>query len=136
MNKLVNKNSLAVLASGLDARAKQAVNNEKLRAIEIEEALNKDIQSLSETISNLEYEDLLNKPEIPSKTSQLQNDSNFANIYVGTLAEYEVANNKGLVPEGAIVIITDDDEGVGEIAGDIAKLGYAKLGELVLGKEV
>ena len=59
MSKLVNKNSLAVLASGLDARAKQAVNNEKLRAIEIEEALNKDIQSVLELIDGLDYAKLL-----------------------------------------------------------------------------
>ena len=83
-----------------------------------------------------EYVDDKITESVPIKTSQLENDSNFANIYVGTLAEYEAANNEGLIPEGAIVIITDDNEGVGEIAGDIAKLGYAKLGELILGKEV
>lgn len=97
------------------------------------QALREEVDSKS-TFSG-EYDDLRNKPEIPSKTSQLQNDSNFANIYVGTLAEYEVANGRGLIPGGAIVIITDVDEGVGEIADDIAKLGYAKLGEFILGKE-
>lgn len=59
MSKLVNKNSLAVLASCLDARAKQAVDNEKLRATEIEEALSKDIQLLSELVTSLNYNNLL-----------------------------------------------------------------------------
>ncbi len=137
MSKLVDKNALTSLALGLDARAKKAVNDEKLRAIKIEESLSNDIQSLSDTVSNLEYEDLLNKPEIPSKTSQLENDSNFTKIYVGTLAEYEVANAKKLIPIGAIVIITDDDDEVNtDIMAGIAKLGHAKLGELILGKGV
>lgn len=113
MNKLVDYDSLDKLAKSLY----------KLLSDKMEEEIN-------EAESN-----------IPSKTSQLENDSSFVKIYVGTSIEYEIANSAGLIPVGTIVIITDDgdedigNEGAGEMIG-AAKLGYAKLGELILGKGV
>ncbi len=101
------------------------------------DSLDKLAKSLYKLLSD-KMEEEINEAEshIPSKTSQLENDSSFVKIYVGTSIEYEIANSEGLVPIGAIVIITDDDdENIGEIIGT-AKLGYAKLGELILGKGV
>ena len=60
-------------------------------------------------------------------------------LFVGTRAEYEAA--AASIPEGAIVIITDESDVVlppaveePEMESTIAVLGIAKLGQMSLGK--
>ena len=57
-------------------------------------------------------------------------ENNAANMFVGTMAEYQTANTAGNIPVGCIVYITDDSE-----AGDAtsAILGVAVLGSMILG---
>ena len=51
-----------------------------------------------------------------------------ANVFVGTWAEYYAANAAGEIPEGMVILITDEDD-----AGTVAILGQAILGEMLLG---
>lgn len=62
----------------------------------ISEILNKvNTTDLSSVATSGDYDDLLNKPSIPSKTSDLTNDSGFigsasvTSIWTGTQAQYE-----------------------------------------------
>lgn len=51
-----------------------------------------------------------------------------ANVFAGTWAEYEAANAAGEIPDGMVVLITDEDD-----AGTTALLGQAILGQMLLG---
>ena len=59
-------------------------------------------------------------------------------LFVGTRAEYEAAIDS--IPEGAMVVITDESDVVlppvvEKPSSTIAILGVARLGEMILGKE-
>ena len=49
-------------------------------------------------------------------------------IFIGTYEEYETAYANGKIPINALVVITDD-----EISSTTAQLGYAILGQMILG---
>jgi hypothetical protein len=51
-------------------------------------------------------------------------------IFIGTTAEYNAAEDKGEIPIGSIVIITDDEEAGSSTS---AVLGTAVLGQMILG---
>lgn len=60
-------------------------------------------------------------------------------IFIGTYEEYQVANANNEIPINTFVILTDDESSGGGSDGDdttsstTAKLGYAVLGQMVLG---
>lgn len=58
-------------------------------------------------------------------------------IFIGTHAEYETANANNEIPIGALVILTDDgtssDGGNDQTSPTTSMLGYAVLGQMVLG---
>lgn len=60
-------------------------------------------------------------------------------VWVGTLAQYKVANDANEIATGTVVIITDDNNaaagGDNTTGTTIAKLGTAVLGYMVLGQE-
>lgn len=51
-----------------------------------------------------------------------------ANVFAGTWAEYYAANAAGEIPEGMVILITDEED-----AGTVALLGQAILGQMLLG---
>lgn len=53
-------------------------------------------------------------------------------IWAGTTSEYNTANVAGLIPVGTIVFITDE-EGTDSSDATTAMLGYAILGQMILG---
>jgi lysophospholipase L1-like esterase len=64
-------------------------------------------------------------------TSNIQTQfDNLSKIYIGTQEQYDIADAKGLVPVGAIVIIVDEEFDYGSTS---AELGYAILGQMILG---
>ncbi len=61
-------------------------------------------------------------------------------LFVGTQAEYEDANSKGLIPIGMIVYIIDEDinddgEDTEDSNDTTSMLGYAILGQMILGNK-
>lgn len=52
-----------------------------------------------------------------------------AKLFVGTGEAYKTANAAGLIPIGAIVIITDDED---DTSSTTSALGYAILGQMIL----
>ena len=63
--------------------------------------------------------------------------TNNNNIFIGTLAEYQEANSKNLIPDGMLVHITDDnnqdDEDFYIPSLTTSILGVGKLGHMTLG---
>ena len=51
-----------------------------------------------------------------------------ANLFMGTQEQFDAAFAAGLIVDGSLVIITDG-------AATTAKLGLAKLGQMILGQE-
>lgn len=53
-------------------------------------------------------------------------------IFIGTYEEYETAYANGKIPINALVVITDDETSGGG-SDTTAALGYAILGQMILG---
>ena len=87
-------------------------------------ALRDDLQ-----IKNISDYDALIKEYILSKL--LENNS--ANMFVGTMAEYQTANAAGNIPVGCIVYITDDSVDTESSDATSAILGVAVLDSMILG---
>ena len=77
----------------------------------------------------LQEYDALIKEYILSKL--LENNS--ANMFVGTMAEYQTANAAGNIPVGCIVYITDSSVDTESSDATSAILGVAVLGSMILG---
>ena len=56
-----------------------------------------------------------------------ESGSNNTNVFVGTSDEYNAANDQGVIPVGALIIITDEGD------EESAILGQAILGQMILG---
>lgn len=56
-----------------------------------------------------------------------------ADLFMGTKEQYDAAFDAGLIANGSFVVIIDDENA--ETAATTAKLGLAKLGQMILGQE-
>lgn len=82
-------------------------------------------------ISDIEYflKDLDAENKITEINEQLKNLE--SRLFIGTRAQYDIANAENLIPLNTLVILTDELDGL-----DItAKLGIAILGSMILGQE-
>lgn len=82
--------------------------------------------------------DVYTKTETDSKLEEIKEEtSSYSKSFTGTFAEYETASANGLIPDGMIVyILDDDDEVIDEPVVDdrtSSLLGTGVLGYMILG---
>lgn len=81
--------------------------------------------------------DVYSKEEIDTKFQEFKPSTNQSVSFTGTFAEYETASANGLIPDGMIVyILDDDDEVIDEPVVDdrtSSLLGVGVLGYMILG---
>lgn len=56
-------------------------------------------------------------------------------FFIGTRSEYEEAFKTGRIVNGTVVIIIEEEKPADSVSGELAILGTAILGKMILGKE-
>ena len=103
------------------------------------------IQSINNKTIELEN-NKADKTEIPTKVSDLENDSNYitetklsdtfdSKLFIGTLEEYNILNSENKIKVGALVIILDQEELENNPSATTSILGTAVIGKMILGNK-
>lgn len=147
---LVHKHTISeitdyVVDSELSSTSNNPVANS---AIDAEfEAIGDALGALELAIDNHNHDDVYDakgSAETALATSKEYTDNKVASmVFIGTYAEYQTAYADGQIPINTFVILTDDESSGGgsgdsgeegdETSPTTAKLGYAVLGQMVLG---
>ena len=136
LQELVNalKNNVASIGDIFTELAKKANSSDiptKVSQLENDSGYLTEHQDIS---GKADKEDVYTREETDTKIEELkQNISLYSQSFTGTIAEYKLAEENGLITNGMILFIIDDDETTLEDDGSTSSiLGKGKLGYMLL----